>query len=86
MPTKMKTKTKTKKVSALKSISPVRISELAAQAYRALGYQMVTFADGSVGVLRCPRKTIELMNTFQALLMDEVDPPPMTDPELQGDL
>jgi len=74
-----------KKITACNPIDPVRISELAAKAYRELGYRTVTFGDGSIGVLNCPPKTIRLMNTFQALLMDEVDPPPMTDPTLQGD-
>jgi hypothetical protein len=83
MPAKTKKTSSAEKGSALKSISPERISELAAQAYRELGYRMMTFGDGTVGVLNCPAKTVRLMNAFQALLMDEVDPPPMTDPDLQ---
>ncbi len=70
--------------SACKTITPARISQIALGAYKACGYRTVSFPDGSVGVLKCAPKTILLMNTFQALLMDEVDPPPMGDPDLNG--
>lgn len=57
------------------ALTPARISEIAGQAYRLLGYRSVRFRDGSFGILKCPAKTISLMNTFQELLMNEVDPP-----------
>ena len=50
-----------------------QIHVFAMRAYRDLGYGVVTFRDGSTGVLRCPTKTINLMNRFQELLIDALE-------------
>lgn len=39
-------------------MKPERVSELMTAAYRALGYQVFRFSDGSKGVLKCPTKTV----------------------------
>lgn len=67
-----------------KRLTPRRISEIALAAYRAMGYRVIDFGGGDLGILKCPPKTVALMATFQALLMDEVDPPirPVEEPAL----
>lgn len=52
------------------------INKLAHQAYRDMGYEVVTFKDDSVGITKCPAKTIKLMNRFQELLYNVADPQP----------
>lgn len=56
------------------TLTPERVSEIAHEAYRRMGYETFRFGDGSIGVLKCPTKTVELMNLFQMLLIEEVDP------------
>jgi len=74
-------------------MTPERVSALAGQAYRELGYRVHRFSDGTRGVLGCPSKTIALMNRFQELLIteiegDEVAPIKSTppDPDPDGDV
>lgn len=54
-------------------MTPEQLSELASRAYRDLGYRVVTFRDGSKGVLKCPAKTINLMNRIQALILEALE-------------
>lgn len=49
-----------------------RISDLADKAYRRAGYELITWNDGSTGVLRAPSKLIDVMNWFQAYLIEEL--------------
>ncbi len=51
-----------------------RLDQLVKQAYRDMGYETVRFRDGSVGVLKCPSKTIALMNRLTQLVMAELEP------------
>lgn len=44
------------------------LGKLADRAYRDLGYEVVVFRNGSIGVLRCPAKTIRLMNRLLELV------------------
>jgi hypothetical protein len=55
-----------------KQLTMDRLGELAHKAYRKMGYQLITFGDGSMGVLRCPTKHIETMNWFQAYIGEEL--------------
>lgn len=50
-----------------------KASQLALEAYKRCDYQIVDFGHGRQGVLRCPKRTIELMNTYQALLMNAIE-------------
>lgn len=54
-------------------MTPENLSALATRAYRDLGYQVVTFRDGSKGVLKCPTKTINLVNRLQELVLDALE-------------
>jgi hypothetical protein len=54
-------------------MNAVRVSELMTAAYRAIGYQVFRFPDGSKGVLKCPAKTVALMTKFGELICDELD-------------
>ncbi len=54
-------------------MTPGRLSELVLQAYKDLGYRTVRFGDGTVGVLKCPAKTIALVNRLQDLVMLELE-------------
>ena len=51
------------------------VQRLLTQAYRDLGYEVITFRDGSRGVTRsrCPAKTINLMNRFATLVLDAAE-------------
>lgn len=54
-------------------MTPEQLTALATKAYRDLGYEVITWRDGSKGVLRCPSKTIKLMNRFQELLLAVIE-------------
>jgi hypothetical protein len=61
-----------------------RVSEMMTQAYRALGYEVQRFRDGSKGVFKCPAKTIALMTTFGDLICDELDKESASDGAREG--
>jgi hypothetical protein len=54
------------------SLTLAKLEMLVRRAYRDLGYQTITFRDGSIGVLKCPAKTINLMNHFSELIAREL--------------
>lgn len=54
-------------------MKPERVNALATEAYRLCGYKTIRFRDGSLGILRCPAKTIQLMQAFQDLLLNELE-------------
>lgn len=54
-------------------MTPDQLSALVTRAYRDLGYEVITFRDGSKGVTRCPTKTINLMNRFSELILDALE-------------
>ncbi len=50
-----------------------RLNAIVEEAYVRCGYRLVDFGDGQgKGVLNCPKKTITLVNTIQALLVNEI--------------
>jgi hypothetical protein len=54
-------------------LTPERVNALAIQAYRATGYAVIRFEDGSRGVVHCPSRVVRLMNAFQSLLCDALE-------------
>jgi hypothetical protein len=65
----------------MSNLTPQRVSELMTQAYKAMGYEVVRFGDGSKGVLKCPAKTVALMTKFGDLICDELEKKPPQAPE-----
>jgi len=53
-------------------LTPERIGELASLAYKLAGYEVLRMGDGTHAVSKCGPKTIDLMNKFQALLVNEI--------------
>ncbi len=53
-------------------MTPARVSELMTTAYRAMGYSVFTFSDGSKGVLKCPAKTVALVTKLGELICAEL--------------
>lgn len=62
-------------MSTLRFISPAAIYDLALRAYREVGFKTTRHPDGRVEVMDVPTETQALMDTFQAMLCDAVDPP-----------
>ena len=54
-------------------MTPERVSELMTAAYRAMGYRVFMFPDGSKGVLKCSGNAVVLMTKFAELICDELE-------------
>jgi len=47
--------------------------DVSARAYRQMGYGVLTFGDGAVGVLRCSSKTRRLVDTLLSLAQQDIE-------------
>lgn len=55
-----------------KDITAEWLGEASKLAYRKAGYEVVTFGDGSVGVLKATRRQCAVVNELQRLVLEKV--------------
>lgn len=61
----------------MSTLTAERVNKLAHLAYKLCGYEVIKFGKGRPdGIVKCSAKTIDLMNTFQTLLVNEIDGTP----------